>query len=261
MPELVASCCTLLVLAPLALMPGLGTFLFRPMALAVAFAMIAAYLLSRSFVPSAVLAVAARRTHPQPRTVHHGSGLRAPQTSTSTAPPQGLLGRLFARWEALIDARHRLVRPPARRGHAAPPADGRRSPSSLLVAVVVGLLGTAAAPRVLPRGRRRRLRDLRPGPSRHADRGDREARSPRSRSSSARRSATTCELIISELGVVADWSAAYTPNAGPMDAVVKVQLNHDRDRSAQEYVHLLRERLRRRPASSATWSSPSTPAA
>src|SRR5262249_37714648 len=47
MPELVASCCTLLVLAPLALMPGLGTFLFRPMALAVAFAMITAYLLSR----------------------------------------------------------------------------------------------------------------------------------------------------------------------------------------------------------------------
>ena len=32
------------------------------------------------------------------------------------------------------------------------------------------------------------------------------------------------ELFISELGVNADWSAAYTPNAGPMDAVIKVQL-------------------------------------
>src|SRR2546423_2566385 len=52
MPELVASLCTLLVLAPLALMPGLGEFLFRPMALAVAFAMLSAYILSRSFVPS-----------------------------------------------------------------------------------------------------------------------------------------------------------------------------------------------------------------
>ena len=30
MPELVASCCTLLVLAPLAFMPGMGKFLFRP---------------------------------------------------------------------------------------------------------------------------------------------------------------------------------------------------------------------------------------
>src|SRR5205807_1946347 len=52
MPELVASCCTLLVLAPLALMPGMGAFLFRPMAMAVAFSMIAAYLLSRTFVPA-----------------------------------------------------------------------------------------------------------------------------------------------------------------------------------------------------------------
>ena len=52
MPELVSSLCTFLVLAPLALMPGTGVFLFRPMAYAVAFAMIAAYVLSRSFVPS-----------------------------------------------------------------------------------------------------------------------------------------------------------------------------------------------------------------
>src|SRR5262249_44623228 len=48
------------------------------------------------------------------------------------------------------------------------------------------------------------------------------------------------QTTISEIGVVADWSAAYTPNSGPMDAVVKVQLKHERERSAQECVHLLR---------------------
>src|SRR6185436_19228273 len=52
MPARVASCCTLLMLAPLAMRPGLGAFLFRPMALAVAFSMISAYILSRSFVPA-----------------------------------------------------------------------------------------------------------------------------------------------------------------------------------------------------------------
>src|SRR5262249_13237284 len=46
MPELVATLCTFLVLSPLALMPGMGEFLFRPMTLAVAFAMGSAYLLS-----------------------------------------------------------------------------------------------------------------------------------------------------------------------------------------------------------------------
>ncbi len=48
------------------------------------------------------------------------------------------------------------------------------------------------------------------------------------------------ELIISEIGVTSDWSAAYTPNAGPMDTVVKVQLTEHRHHSAQEYVNLLR---------------------
>src|SRR3954447_320359 len=51
------------------------------------------------------------------------------------------------------------------------------------------------------------------------------------------------QIIISELGVVADLSAAYTPNAGPMDAVIKVQLTHEREHSAQEYVEKLRAGL------------------
>src|SRR4051812_23335250 len=48
------------------------------------------------------------------------------------------------------------------------------------------------------------------------------------------------ELIISELGVWADWSAAYTPNASPMDAVVKVQLKDRRKHSIQHYADRLR---------------------
>src|SRR5438128_10083463 len=97
MPELVASCCTLLVLAPLALMPGMGTFLFRPMALAVAFAMIAAYLLSRSFVP-AMCSLWLRSHGPQP-VVHHGLDY-ADRSEHEFGPPRGLLSRTFARWEA-----------------------------------------------------------------------------------------------------------------------------------------------------------------
>src|SRR5205807_2766297 len=55
------------------------------------------------------------------------------------------------------------------------------------------------------------------------------------------------ETTISEIGVVADWSAAYTPNAGPMDAVIKVQLKHEREHSAQEWVHTLRQELTTSP--------------
>src|ERR1700722_1720244 len=50
-PVLVATLTTNIVLAPLALMPGMGGFLFRPLALAVTFAMFSSFLLSRTFVP------------------------------------------------------------------------------------------------------------------------------------------------------------------------------------------------------------------
>ncbi len=55
------------------------------------------------------------------------------------------------------------------------------------------------------------------------------------------------ELIVSEIGVTADWSAAYTQNAGPMDAMVKVQLTEHREHSAQEYATKIRAALVREP--------------
>ena len=51
------------------------------------------------------------------------------------------------------------------------------------------------------------------------------------------------DLFISELGVTPDWSAAYTPNAGPMDAVIKVQLTEHRRHTAQHYVEHMRNTL------------------
>ncbi len=55
------------------------------------------------------------------------------------------------------------------------------------------------------------------------------------------------ELVVSELGLTADWSAAYTVNAGTMDAVLKVQLTEERGRSSQDYIRILREGLAKDP--------------
>src|SRR5262249_33095528 len=55
------------------------------------------------------------------------------------------------------------------------------------------------------------------------------------------------QLFISELGVTPDWSAAYTPNAGPMDAVVKVQLTEHRGHTAQHYAIALRKSVAAEP--------------
>ena len=54
-------------------------------------------------------------------------------------------------------------------------------------------------------------------------------------------------MLITNIGVLMDWPAAYTPNAGPMDAFVLVQLKNTADMpSVFEYVDRLREKFRER---------------
>jgi multidrug efflux pump subunit AcrB len=50
-------------------------------------------------------------------------------------------------------------------------------------------------------------------------------------------------MIISEQGLVPDWSAAYTLNAGTQDSTVKIQLSEHRKKSAQQYASLLRKKV------------------
>ena len=101
MPELVASLCTLLVLLPLALMPGLGPFLFRPMFFAVAFAMSIAYVLSRTFVPTRCAAWLRGHSH------HSGpvESVTYDWEHRNPSPPrQWRISILFAKWEKILEA-------------------------------------------------------------------------------------------------------------------------------------------------------------
>ncbi|MCI0640834.1 MAG: efflux RND transporter permease subunit [Gemmataceae bacterium] len=58
------------------------------------------------------------------------------------------------------------------------------------------------------------------------------------------------KLILSDIGVLYDWPAGYTANAGPMDATILVQLTeaHERSTSSQEYAALLREAFAAHPS-------------
>ena len=221
LPELVSTLCTFLVLAPLALMPGLGAFLFRPMAMAVAFAMIAAYVLSRTFVPS-----------------RSARWLRPLQSRHDSK--RGWIAVAFGRWEALIDrgvAAYARVLDVilAHRGLTVGAA------VALLVGVLVGL-GPVMRREFFPEVDAGAFEMYVRAPS--GTRIEVTERRIREVEDFVRdRLGTDLQLVISEIGVVADLSAAYTPNAGPMDGVVKVQLIPERERSAQEYVRALRTAL------------------
>jgi multidrug efflux pump subunit AcrB len=49
------------------------------------------------------------------------------------------------------------------------------------------------------------------------------------------------QMVVSEIGLNNDWSAAYSQNAGQQDTVIRLQLTPERTRSAQEYAIILRK--------------------
>ena len=220
LPELVSTLCTFLVLAPLALIPGLGAFLFRPMALAVAFAMISAYILSRTFVPS------------------RSAQWLSPHAQEHDEKPKWAIARAFARWEAAID---RTIA-----GYVRVLGFALARPLATIL-VAFGLLALTLT-LLIPVIRREFFPEADAGSFEMAVRlpsGTRiEVTNDRIGEVEAfireQIPKHDLELIVSDLGVTADWSAAYTQNAGPMDAMVKVQLAEGREHSAQEYASKIR---------------------
>lgn len=237
MPELAASLCTLLVLLPLALMPGLGAFLFRPMFFAVALAMGVAYLLSRTFVPARCAGWLRGHGHKPFETHAADYEHRNPHEN---APPKGVFGRLFERWESFLNAGirgyTRLL------GVALRARPVVIAAAFTLLALVVVLLG--------PHLRREFFPEVDAGAFEVYVRAPSGTRIEETEEKVAAveefvkaQLGDDLELVISEIGLTANWSSAYTPNAGPMDAVLKVQLKDERAHSAQEYVHQIRTGL------------------
>ncbi|MDA2919082.1 efflux RND transporter permease subunit [Desulfobacterota bacterium AH_259_B03_O07] len=52
------------------------------------------------------------------------------------------------------------------------------------------------------------------------------------------------KMMISNIGVLLDWPAAYTPNSGPQDAFINLQFSEKRKKTAQEYANNLRKELK-----------------
>ena len=233
MPELIASLCTLLVLLPLALMPGLGAFLFRPMFLAVAFAMTIAYVLSRTFVPARCAAWLRGHHQPTPVESHtYDYEHRNPHPHR-----KWWITRMFEKVERLIEVGIRIYT--GLLGRALQHRPWVIGVAFTLLAVVVLVFGLNLRREFFP--------EVDGGAFEvyvRAKSGTRievtEAYVEAVENYIKQTLGADREIIISEIGLTADWSAAFTPNAGPMDAVLKVQLIPDRTRSAQECVALIR---------------------
>ena len=149
LPELVSSLCTLLVLMPLAVMPGMTSFLFGPLAMAVAAAMATAYILSRTLIPTCAAAWL------KPKEI----------IPDSEQAQRGLIGRAFDRWQRTID---RFI---DGYGKMLDWVLDRRWPTVIFayatLLLVLALPHRVPPPRILPAGRCRLPGNVRPRPQRH----------------------------------------------------------------------------------------------
>jgi multidrug efflux pump subunit AcrB len=224
MPELVSTLCTFLVLSPLALMPGMGKFLFLPMTLAVFFAMSSAYLLSRTFVPCA-------------------SAFLLKGHNGHFETDRGAIVRAFGVWEGWIN-----------RGieyyvHA---LDAVLRHRGAVIGVSFSLLAVTLVA-LVPVMRRDFFPEVDSGAFEIAVRAPAGTRIETTEKYIEKAEQFVKEhirdedldLIVSEIGLTADWSSAYTVNSGTMDAVMKVQLKPERSKSSQEYIRILRREFAR----------------
>jgi multidrug efflux pump subunit AcrB len=228
-PVMVATCTTIIVLAPLALMPGMAGFLFRPLALAVAFAMLSSFLLSRTFVP-----MMCAKFLPDEHRGTHGHG---PSSHGEEHPELGFFGRIHHRIDRF------LIRQTKRYERFL--AFALRYRGVVLGVVLLLFIGSLT----LLRGIGREF-----FPQVDAGQVTMYVQAPSNlRLDAAEKRvaevekflereipAEEREMIVSELGLDPDWSAAYTANAGQQDTIIRIQLSENRKRSAQEYAIRLR---------------------
>ena len=214
MPVLVATLTTIVVFLPVVLLTGIGKFLFTPLALAVTFSIGASYFVAMAVVP-AYCARFLTATH------EHQHGFL-------TAFDRG--------FQHVRDAYRRRLRWVLEHRTLTLVGAGALFVLSLGLAPFVGteLFPEVDAGQISVRFR--------------APSGTRIERTEElvARVEDAIKEVVPedeLKMLIANVGVLLDWPAAYTPNAGPQDAFIEVQLTDDRSLTAQEYAAVLRERL------------------
>ncbi|UCC32582.1 MAG: efflux RND transporter permease subunit [Phycisphaerales bacterium] len=227
LPVLVSTVTFVIVFFPVVFLSGIPRFLFQPLAVTVTLAVVASYLIAMLVIPS----LSARLLRSVPAAVAANPG----QGPTNESPPW--FNRLFSR---VMKLRYVVIL------------------AAFVLLAVTGLtatkMGTELFPKVdsnqfaiyvrLPSGTRienteRVIAQVEQSIMEHLGEPDPDPKDEKYPDSNLR-------IVISNIGVLMDWPAAYTPNNGPMDAFVLVQTKGKSDRpNTFETVDALRQRLGR----------------
>jgi multidrug efflux pump subunit AcrB len=214
-------------------MPGSGQFLFKPLALSVAFAMIAAFVLAMTFVPTRAAAWLKGEPKKEPKNDDSADSHEERSSGGISGFFSGLMGRIQAGIDVGIQWYTRQLERALRYRWW----------------VVLGTVGALVLVLAVfgPILRREFFPEVDAGAFEMYVRLETGTRLEQTNDKIAevedfirKTVGDDLETLVSQLGVWSDWSCAYTPNAGPMDAVVLVQLKGERKHSSQHFADALR---------------------
>lgn len=230
-PLFVSTVTFMVVFFPVIFLSGLAKFLFTPLAVAVLFAVVASFLIAIFFVP--VAAATLMKKNKKVEVIDSADQAKGWLVNGYKAL---LLGSLKMRWLVLLIAGGLFIASlflTARTGRELfPPVDSGqftiyvRSPSGTRLELsrdkvkevenaIVEELGDPApdnptADTVYPITKQKYANG--------------EERTLTEAEVKLAKSESICQMLISNIGVLLDWPAAYTPNSGPMDAFILVQV-------------------------------------
>jgi multidrug efflux pump subunit AcrB len=219
-PVLVSTVTTVAVFFPVVFLYGMGKYLFTPLALSVAFAMFASYVLSRTVSPA-----------------YCAYFLRGHADRNKQFWPFRLFDRVY---EVYRDSFARALRRAFKIRYLVVAGSLALFAASLLLYPLIGkelfpqidagqfVIGVRAPAGTRLESTEELTQRVEQIVKEELPSGDRQ-------------------MIVTNIGVLYDWPAGYTPNAGPMDATMLVQLTSAQERNvtAQAYADRLRERLTR----------------
>jgi len=218
MPVLVSTIVTIVVFAPVIFLSGIGSFLFTPLALSVTFAMIASYIVALTIVPI----YCARFLN----------NSRAPRT-------YGWFDAFERSYERVRDGYSRAL-------------DWALDRKFAVLGILVLFMGVSLA--LYPLLGKELFPQVDAGQfsiQMHAPSGTRLEKTEAlvtEVESTVREEipASDLQMLVSNTGILYDWPAAYTPNAGPMDAQLMVQLHENHRTPSIVEVEKLRQVLHQR---------------
>jgi multidrug efflux pump subunit AcrB len=217
LPALVAMLSLIIVLTPIALTPGLGGFLFKPLAITVALAMISSWAMARTLVPALCAKLLAHHERDE------GRG--------------GLIARLHAPIDKGLNSIERVYTSILEKAFQ---KRGSLLTASALAFAASLLLLFGIGQEFFPQVDTGQITiQVRTPSSNRLDAAEKRVAELEKLMEQVVPAAER-ETILSEIGLASDWSAAYSENAGQMDAVVRLQLTPSRRLSAQQYAIRLR---------------------